>query len=141
MSICVQRSLVRVGTLGLVVRSSPAPRAPRPATGDTLGDSYPSLMPAEPDDDTLLADQSIIKRLTASAGRLDGYDTLTEGVVSRFHHELFHNHQEGINQHDGGRGMIIARVDSDEDIDPVGAHTLKVQPPAAAAAQNGLEGS
>ena len=41
----------------------------------------------------------------------------------------------------GGLGVIITRVDSHEDIDPVGAYTLRVQPAGAAAAQNGPEGS
>jgi hypothetical protein len=30
------------------------------------------------------------------------YDTLTDALMSNFHHELFHNHQRNINQHYGG---------------------------------------
>jgi hypothetical protein len=35
-----------------------------------------------------------------------GYDTLTDGLMSSFHHELFHNHQRNINQSSGGDGIV-----------------------------------
>jgi len=34
------------------------------------------------------------------------YESLTDGVMSTFHHELFHNHQKNIDQHLGGSGWI-----------------------------------
>ncbi|HSF83392.1 MAG TPA: hypothetical protein VLA49_19295 [Anaerolineales bacterium] len=34
------------------------------------------------------------------------YDSLTDAIVSTFHHELFHNHQRSINQHSGGNGDV-----------------------------------
>jgi hypothetical protein len=34
------------------------------------------------------------------------YDTLVDGVMSSFHHELFHNLQRSINQHQGGDGRL-----------------------------------
>ncbi len=34
------------------------------------------------------------------------YDTLTDGLLSTFHHELFHNQQRSLNQHYGGDGWI-----------------------------------
>jgi hypothetical protein len=34
------------------------------------------------------------------------YDTLTDGLVSIFHHELFHSHQRNIYQHHGGDGSV-----------------------------------
>jgi hypothetical protein len=39
------------------------------------------------------------------------YDTLTDGIMSAFHHELFHNLQRNINQNYGGNG----NVDGEED--------------------------
>ena len=34
------------------------------------------------------------------------YDTLTDGLMSIFHHELFHSLQRNINQHHGGDGRV-----------------------------------
>lgn len=34
------------------------------------------------------------------------YDTLKDGILSAFHHELFHNQQRSINQHYGGTGWL-----------------------------------
>jgi hypothetical protein len=34
------------------------------------------------------------------------YETLTDGLMSTFHHELFHNHQRNIQQHLGGSGQV-----------------------------------
>ena len=34
------------------------------------------------------------------------YDTLTDGLMSVFHHELFHSHQRNIYQHHGGDGRV-----------------------------------
>jgi hypothetical protein len=34
------------------------------------------------------------------------YDTLTDGLMSTFHHELFHNLQRNINLHNGGNGNV-----------------------------------
>jgi hypothetical protein len=34
------------------------------------------------------------------------YDTLTDGIMSSFHHELFHNLQRSINLHQGGDGNV-----------------------------------
>ena len=34
------------------------------------------------------------------------FDTLTDGIVSTFHHELFHNLQRGISLHSGGDGRV-----------------------------------
>ncbi len=34
------------------------------------------------------------------------YATLTDGLLSTFHHELFHNQQRSLNQHHGGDGWI-----------------------------------
>jgi hypothetical protein len=34
------------------------------------------------------------------------YDTLTDGLMSTFHHELFHNLQRNINLHNGGSGDV-----------------------------------
>jgi len=39
------------------------------------------------------------------------YDSLTDGVLSTFNHELFHNHQRNINQHYGGDGWIGGKAD------------------------------
>jgi hypothetical protein len=40
------------------------------------------------------------------AGGHEHYDTLTDGLMSTFHHELFHNLQRNINQDSGGDGVI-----------------------------------
>lgn len=34
------------------------------------------------------------------------YDSVTDGAMSNFHHELFHNYQRGLNQHLGNEGRI-----------------------------------
>ena len=34
------------------------------------------------------------------------YDTLRDGIISAFHHELFHNYQRGLNLHLGNNGII-----------------------------------
>jgi hypothetical protein len=43
--------------------------------------------------------------INVSRGRVE-YDTLTDGLMSTFHHELFHNHQRNLNQHLGGSGRV-----------------------------------
>jgi hypothetical protein len=40
--------------------------------------------------------------INVEGGDNAAYDTLTDGLMSSFHHELFHNHQRNINQHNGG---------------------------------------
>jgi hypothetical protein len=40
------------------------------------------------------------------------YDTLTDGLMSNFHHELFHNHQLNISQSSGGIGIIDGTKDA-----------------------------
>jgi hypothetical protein len=40
------------------------------------------------------------------AGGHGHYDTLTDGLMSTFHHEVFHNLQRNINQNSGGDGII-----------------------------------
>jgi hypothetical protein len=37
------------------------------------------------------------------------YDTLTDGIVSSFHHELFHNLQRNVNLHQGGDGNVTGK--------------------------------
>jgi hypothetical protein len=45
--------------------------------------------------------------------RVDGsfgeYDSITEGIMSVFHHELFHNQQRNISQHFGAKGNISGK--------------------------------
>ena len=43
--------------------------------------------------------------LNVSRGVVE-YETLTDGLLSTFHHELFHHHQINIHQHLGGRGQL-----------------------------------
>jgi hypothetical protein len=40
------------------------------------------------------------------------YETLTDGLMSTFHHELFHNHQRNIQQHLGGSGRVAGAENS-----------------------------
>jgi hypothetical protein len=44
--------------------------------------------------------------IRVSGGDNAAYETLTDGLMSSFHHELFHNHQRNINQNSGGDGVI-----------------------------------
>jgi hypothetical protein len=44
--------------------------------------------------------------LNVSRGEVE-YATLTDGLMSTFHHELFHAHQRNIHQHLGGSGHIV----------------------------------
>jgi hypothetical protein len=41
-----------------------------------------------------------------------GYDTMLEGLVSTFHHELFHNHQRNLSQHLGSTADITGAGDA-----------------------------
>jgi hypothetical protein len=43
--------------------------------------------------------------IRVTGGNTD-YDTLTDGLMSTFHHELFHNLQRNINQNNGGDGVL-----------------------------------
>lgn len=43
--------------------------------------------------------------LNVSRGEVE-YATLTDGLMSTFHHELFHTHQRNIHQHLGGSGHV-----------------------------------
>ena len=43
--------------------------------------------------------------INVSRGRAE-YDTLTDGLISTFHHELFHKHQRNIYQYHGGNGAL-----------------------------------
>jgi hypothetical protein len=43
--------------------------------------------------------------LNVSQGKVE-YDTLTDGLMSIFHHELFHSHQRNIHQRYGGDGRV-----------------------------------
>ncbi|MEJ2209870.1 MAG: hypothetical protein P8129_12630 [Anaerolineae bacterium] len=43
--------------------------------------------------------------LNVNGGMVE-YETLTDGLLSTFHHELFHNHQRNIHQHLGGSGHV-----------------------------------
>ena len=40
------------------------------------------------------------------------YDTLTDGIMSTFHHELFHTLQRNINQSNGGNGDVDGQEDA-----------------------------
>jgi hypothetical protein len=40
------------------------------------------------------------------------YDTLTDGLMSNFHHELFHNLQRNINQNSAGNGHVDGKGDA-----------------------------
>jgi hypothetical protein len=44
--------------------------------------------------------------LTTKGGANRNYDTLTDGLLSTFHHELFHNLQKGMVQEFGGHGDV-----------------------------------
>ena len=48
--------------------------------------------------------------------RVDGsfgeYSSLTDGIMSVFHHELFHNQQRNISAHYGGRGQISGQEEA-----------------------------
>lgn len=50
--------------------------------------------------------------INVTGGENAHYDTLTEGLMSAFHHELFHNLQRNINQAYGGRGNIDGAEDA-----------------------------
>jgi hypothetical protein len=52
-----------------------------------------------------LANSHISIRVTA--GEYSDYDTLTAGIMSVFHHELFHNLQRNISQELGGKGNLM----------------------------------
>jgi len=43
--------------------------------------------------------------INVSAGKVE-YESLTDGLMSTFHHELFHNHQRNLQQRLGGRGGV-----------------------------------
>jgi hypothetical protein len=45
--------------------------------------------------------------IRVNAAEISDYDTLTEGIMSAFHHELFHNLQRNISQEFGGRGKLV----------------------------------
>ena len=40
------------------------------------------------------------------------YESLTDGVMSNFHHELFHNHQRSLNLHRGGNGDVGGKANA-----------------------------
>ncbi len=44
--------------------------------------------------------------INASGGENARYDTLTDGLMSAFHHEMFHSLQRNINQKNGGDGDV-----------------------------------
>ncbi|MCP4543135.1 MAG: hypothetical protein GY832_38975 [Chloroflexi bacterium] len=44
--------------------------------------------------------------IKVSGGDNADYDTLTDGIMSTFHHELFHNLQRNLNQSNGGNGGV-----------------------------------
>jgi hypothetical protein len=50
--------------------------------------------------------------INVTGGTNVGYDTLTDGLVSTFHHELFHNIQRNINLHSGGDGRVHGADDA-----------------------------
>jgi len=49
--------------------------------------------------------------INVAGGENYSYDTLSDGLLSAFHHELFHNLQRGLNQHYGGTGWIGGKQD------------------------------
>jgi hypothetical protein len=44
--------------------------------------------------------------INVEGGASAEYDTLRDGIISTFHHELFHNHQRGLNLALGGNGVV-----------------------------------
>jgi hypothetical protein len=48
----------------------------------------------------------------ATGGDLVGYDTLTDALMSSYHHELFHNLQRNIHQKIAGHGSVSGELDS-----------------------------
>ncbi len=50
--------------------------------------------------------------LKATGGNLFSYDTLTDALMSTFHHELFHNLQRNIQRKFGGHGRVSGELDS-----------------------------
>ena len=44
--------------------------------------------------------------INVNRGNNASYDSLADGIISSFYHELFHNLQRGINQHIGGDGDV-----------------------------------
>jgi hypothetical protein len=50
--------------------------------------------------------------INVTGGTNVGYDTLTDGLMSTFHHELFHNIQRNINLHSGGDGRVDGAGDA-----------------------------
>lgn len=44
--------------------------------------------------------------INVEGGASAEYDTLKDSVISAFHHELFHNHQRGLNLALGGNGVV-----------------------------------
>ncbi|MEJ2212049.1 MAG: hypothetical protein P8129_23865 [Anaerolineae bacterium] len=40
------------------------------------------------------------------------YETLLDGIMSNFHHELFHNYQRSLYQHYGGNGDVDGKADA-----------------------------
>jgi hypothetical protein len=48
--------------------------------------------------------------LKSTGGNLASYDTLTDALMSTFHHELFHNLQQNIQQQFGGHGSVSGRL-------------------------------
>jgi len=44
--------------------------------------------------------------INVAGGDNHAYDSLTDGLMSSFHHELFHSLQRNISQHSGGNGMV-----------------------------------
>jgi hypothetical protein len=49
--------------------------------------------------------------LTTKGGANRNYETLTDGLLSTFHHELFHNLQKGMVQEFGGHGDVDGKED------------------------------
>lgn len=50
--------------------------------------------------------------INVNGGNNEDYDTLTDGVMSTFHHELFHTFQRSINQAGGGNGDVSGKDES-----------------------------
>jgi hypothetical protein len=44
--------------------------------------------------------------INVAGGDNEAYDTLTDGLMSSFHHELFHNHQRNISRHQGNTETV-----------------------------------
>jgi hypothetical protein len=83
-------------------------------TGYRLGDDAERLSLALTTLDTWFHGQAPVRATSAISIRVTGgdnadYDTLTDGIVSSFHHELFHNLQRNINLHQGGDGNVAGQ--------------------------------